>query len=426
MKLRKPALDSKKGVLLKNTVMLYILQFSTYILGFLVTPYETRVLTKEFYGYLGTSTAIMTYFQLVIDFGFLLSATEEVSRVRHDTKRLHRIFTSVTICKLILAAGSFAVLLSLTELIPAWKQKQLLLVLTFFASFLLSMMPDYLYRGLEHMSAITVRTVLIRVFFTAALFVFLKKPSDICVIPLLNIIGNGVALVAAYLHLSRKLNIRFTKVTAHDVFRTFRQSATFFYSRIATTAYTALNTVILDIISQGGANTSFYNSANTLITAGKNGLSPISDSLYPYMARNRDFKLVKKVLLFFEPIIFVFCAAVFIWAEPLCIWFFGEGFGPTGPVLRAMLPIGVIILPSYILGFPTLTAMGLSKHANYSVVCGSAIHVCMLAMLYVTGNINMVSLGCTVSITEGIILLYRILVIFTHRDRMKKYSDKEV
>ena len=135
--------------------MLYILQFSTYLLSFLVMPYETRVLGDEIYGHLGAATSIMVYFQLVIDFGFLLSATEEVARSRHDKSALCRIFTSVTICKLGLTAVSFVVLLWLCQAIPAWHQKQTLILLTFAASFLTSMMPDYLYRGLEQMTAIT-------------------------------------------------------------------------------------------------------------------------------------------------------------------------------------------------------------------------------------------------------------------------------
>ena len=98
--------------------------------------------------------------------------------------------------------------------------------------------------------------------------------------------------------------------------------------------------------------------------------------------------------------------------------FFGPDFGPTGQVLRAMLPVGVVILPSFVLGFPTMTAMGLSKHANLSVIVGSVVHVCVLSLLYVTQNLNMVSLGLTVSLTETVILIYRIVVIVKNRHLM--------
>ena len=106
--------------------------------------------------------------------------------------------------------------------------------------------------------------------------------------------------------------------------------------------------------------------------------------------------------------------------EPLCTWFFGADYAETGKVLRAMLPVVVVILPSYILGFPTLTAMGLTKYANYSVVFGSVLHVLNLCVLYFTGHLNMVSLGILVSVAESAILIFRIAVILTHKNRWKE------
>ena len=162
----------------------------------------------------------------------------------------------------------------------------------------------------------------------------------------------------------------------------------------------------------------------SIISTGKSALSPISDSLYPYMVKNRDFKLVKKVLLILEPLIFVFCAVCFIFAEPLCAFVFGQDFAPAGQVLRAMLPVGVVILPSYICGFPMMSAMGISKHANYSVIFGSVLHIVNLLILSATGNINMVTLGLSVSMAETVILAYRLVVIWRNRNLLKGEGAK--
>lgn len=419
--MKKFSFGNKRGVLLKNTLMLYILTASTAILGIAVAPYQSRVLGAEvFGGIFKASAAIIVYFQLIIDFGFMLSATEEVSRERENKGRLSEILTSVTCCKVGLAAVSFVLLLVLSSLIPAWKTKQLVLILTFFATFLNSMIPDYLYRGLERMTAITVRTVLIKVFFTVATFLFIKGPEDVWIIPLLNIVGNGVAMVAAYIHVFHTLGIRFCSPRLRSALGEFKKSSVFFYSRIATTAYTALNTVILDIITGSGAATGYYTSANQLIETGKTAVSPISDSFYPYMAKNKDFKLLKKVLILLEPVIFLFCAAVFVLAKPFCSLFFGAEYAAAGNVLRAMLPVGVVILPSYLLGFPTLTAMGKTKHANYSVIFGSALQFVMLGLFFLTGTVNMITLALSVSITETAILLYRVVVVVKFRHLMKK------
>ena len=143
------------------------------------------------------------------------------------------------------------------------------------------------------------------------------------------------------------------------------------------------------------------------------------------MVKNHDYKLVKKVLLILEPIIIFFCAVVFIFARPLCAFAFGEDFRPTGDVLRVMLPAAVITLPSYICGFPMLSSMGLAKHANNSTIFGSVIHVVNLTLLYLTGNLNMITLGAAMSVAELLIFGYRLFIIYRYRDRLKGEPNVE-
>lgn len=417
-------LSNKHGTLLKNTVMLAVLQWSTYLLALLAVPYQTRVLGPEAYGILGVATAVMVYFQLVVDFGFMLSATEEVASHREDTAYLKKLLSCVTAGKVTLGLASALILLLLCQIIGAWEGRTGLFFLFFLSTLFTSLTPDYLYRGLEKMTAITIRTVLIRSFFTVMIFLLLKGPEDLYVVPLLNIIGNGVAMAASYVDLYKRFGITFTQVSGKEVFTHLKTSSVFFLSRIATTAYTSLNTIILDMITATGAATGFYTSADKLITTGRNVLSPISDSLYPYMTRHKDFKMVKKILLIAVPVITAFCAVCFIWAEELCIFLLGKEYGPAGNVLRAMLPVAVTTLPNYILGFPTLSAMGLSKYANYSVMFGSALHLVNLLILYLTGNMNMISLAILVSVAESAILIFRIAVIIRHRDKMKPAEER--
>lgn len=414
------SLKSSKKTLLLNTVMLYILTFSNQFLSLAIVPYESRILGPSAYGMLGVATTIMVYFQLVIDFGFLLSGTQDVSLHREDKPYLCRIFSAITCGKLILTAFSAVVLISLCAVIPAWQGKTAFYALFFISTASNSMLPDFLYRGLEKMSAITIRTVCIKAFFTAGILLFMKKPEDVWMVPAITAVGNLVAVGVSYLDLRRRLGVWFCPIRWKDIWLNLKRSSVFFYSRVSTTVYSALNTLILDSISATGAPTGYYTASNNLINAGKNALSPISDSMYPYMVKHRDFKLVKKVLLIFEPIIILFCVCVFIWAEPLCVLYFGKEYAPVAQVLRAMLPVGIVILPSYILGFPTLSAMGMPEQANYSVIFGSVLHVVNLMILYFSGHMNMITLGAAVSVAETLILLYRIAVIWRHRGMFRK------
>lgn len=405
---------SSKKTLLKNTIMLYILTFSNYLLNFIIVPYETRILGPEYYGIIGLVSAMTIYFALFVDFGFMLSATEEVSTHREDKSKLSAIFSAVTINKLLLSVAAMILILTVCLGVPRWKEHILFVFLSCVASTLSSFIPDYLYRGIEMMGAVTLRTVTVRVFFTCMVFIFVKEPADYILIPIMQSIGHLIALTVIYVHLKVKLNVFFVRVTVRDVFVRMKVSVPFFVSRIATTAYSAANTIILDLIS-GGAMTAFYTSADKIVSTAKSGLSPISDSMYPYMVRNKDFKLVKKVLLILEPVIILGCAVVFIWAKPICIWFFGAEYAHTADALRALLPIVAIILPSYILGFPTLGAMNLSKHANISIIIASSLHIINVAVLYFTGNMSLVTIGVATTVTEFIVLTYRIIVVFKNR-----------
>ncbi len=405
---------NKKKVLLKNTVMLYILTFSSYFFGLITLPYQTRVLGPEMFGRIGVAASFVAYFQLIIDFGFLLSATEDVSSHRDDKPYLCRTLTSVMCIKLVFSALSIAVVVGLCSFVTKFSQDPMLYILYILMTIVNAMLPDFIYRGMEQMTAITVRTVLIRLFFTIMIFVFLRDAGDYYMVPFLNIIGGLGAIVGVYFHLYRSLGIHFTRPDPRDILRCFKRSSTFFYSRIATTVYSSTNTFLLGMVS-GDAVAGLYNTADKVVNTAKNAASPISDSMYPYMMKNRDFKLVKKVLMMLMPIIILGCTIVFIFAEPLCVFAFGAEFAGSGAVLRALIPTVVFILPNYILGFPTLGAMGLSKYANLSIIVGTVVHLIGLAIISLCGWFGLISVAIMTSITEFVILFFRAFMIWKNR-----------
>lgn len=124
-------MSSKKKTLMKNTIMLYILTFSNYFFGFITVPYQTRILGPEFYGKIGFAMAFATYFQLFLDFGFLLSATEDVSKNRTEKKELGKILTAVNYSKMILITIAVIVLTTICITIPKFRNDYMLYVLYF-------------------------------------------------------------------------------------------------------------------------------------------------------------------------------------------------------------------------------------------------------------------------------------------------------
>ncbi len=404
------------NLLIKNTIMLYIMQFSGYFFSFITVPYQTRVLGPEIYGVLGVATAFMVYFQLFMDFGFLLSATEDISKNREDRTYICKKITSIAIIKVCFALVSFGVMSLLCVSITQFRKYSLIYFIFLAAYIVNSFMPDYVYRGTENMTAVTVRTVIIKFFFCIMVFVFLKKPEDYWVVPLLLLIGNMGAVLGAYIHLFKRLGYAFVRVNRSDILIDFKRASFFFYSRIATTVYSSTNTVILGFMDKTGISTGYYTSADRLVNTAKTGFSPISDSLYPHMVKSRDLKPAKKLLAVFLPVILLGCVGVGIFARPICVLLFGAEFSQAANILRAFLPAIAATLPSYIFGFPVLGAMGISKYANISIFVGTGVHILGLVILVVAGAFSATTLAAMTSVSECTILFFRLFIAYKYRE----------
>ncbi len=418
-------MQSKNKALLTNTIMLYILQFSSYFFSFITVPYQTRILGPEIYGLLGVAAAVMLYFQLFLDFGFLLSATADISQNRDNKDYVCKKLTSIAIIKAILGVISLIILTVLVFTVPKFSGQKAVYFIYFFAYAINSFLPDYVYRGIEKMTAVTVRTVAIKAFFCIMTFIFLRQSSDYLIVPILLLIGNTLSVIFSYIHLFTTFKLHFSKVNFKEIFSDFKNSSVFFYSRIASTVYTATNTVILGFVDKSGIMTGYFTSADKIVTTAKNGFSPISDSLYPYMVKNKDFGPIKKILTVIMIPIVLGCVIVGIFSEPLCIFAFGKDFAGTASILRAFLPVVVSTLPNYIFGFPVLTALNSAKHANYSIFVGTAIHIVGVVVLAITGKITGVTLAGMTSISEWSILIYRILIIYRLTNRKKSSAGED-
>ncbi|MDY4670701.1 MAG: oligosaccharide flippase family protein [Oliverpabstia sp.] len=414
-------MKNRTNVFFVNTLMLYILTFSNYLFSFITVPYQTRIFGAEIYGNLGFATATMIYFQLVLDFGFLLSATEEVARNRENKKELSKIVEKVWICKTVLIAISAIALFGMCMFIERFRNDWLLFALYFISIAINSYIPDFLYRGLEKMKAITIRTVLIKFFFTIMIFIFLKDRNQYYLVPILNILGNMVALIGVLWHLKTKIGIKPVKITVKETKRAFKESSVFFYSRIASTVYSTTNMFVLGILyGESSKTVGLYSSADKLISTGKQGITPITDSLYPYMVRNKDFKLVKKILLIGMPILTIGCIGVAIFAEPICILLFGKEFASAAIYLRLLAVTVWCAFPGMIFGFPVLSPMGLTKWANISNIFGAIIQILLLCSLYFMKNLNAVSICIATGITEISTMCFRVFVVLVNRKKLKR------
>ncbi|MBC1907440.1 oligosaccharide flippase family protein [Listeria booriae] len=416
--------NKHKKRLLENTIFLYALTFSGYFFSLITVPYQTRILGPEFYGKVGFAVAMMTYFRLVIDFGFILSATADVAKNREDTQKVASIYTAVMYAKGLLTALSFVVLLGICYAVPMLRQDMFLYLLTFASVAVSAFLPDFLYRGLETMKRITIRTLIIQAFFVLMIFLFLKTPQHYYFVPLFTLIGNAVALLFVQRHVSRQLKIKFVRLEKGYLWQTIQKSSPFFFSRISATIYQVTNTLFLGLMySPGSAKVGMYVASDRLIGTAKTTFSPLADSLYPYMVKNRDFRLLKKIIWIIMPPVIIICIVLSIYANECMALFLGPAFYGAGSILRLLLPIVAITPLVYMLGFPTLSPMGLAKHANLSTVVSAVVQLVGLSILFLTGTFSVQTLCMMTVLSQFTVLVYRVFIVWKNRHI---FSQKEL
>ena len=402
---------SKAG-LAKNTAMLYLLTFSSYFFGLITVPYLTRVLGPETYGEIGVATAFATFMQLYFDFGFILSATADVANNQKDQLVLSRLMTGVTVCKLFLVLAASIICMLLAAI---WFNGEIDFTLyTFYFIYVAvnSLLPDYLYRGLEQMERITVRTVVIKLLFVSCIFMFVKSEAHYLMVPLFYLLGSAVALAVSAIDVWHCFHIRLVRISPSFAKDIFLQSCPFFFSRFMLNAYTTVNTMLLGALFPGSRVIGYYSANEKIITAGKGAITPISDSLYPHMVRTKDYSLLKKIIPIGEGIILVGCLFAFINANNICVVLFGESYRDAGDVLRCMLPLLPIVFPSYVIGYPGLVPLGLQSIANRSVVVGACCQLVGIGIGYLFGFLNVYYVALLTCLTEFIVLVIRAVAMF--------------
>lgn len=397
----------KRSSLLHNTLMLYLLTASGYLLSILSVPYQTRILGPEVYGELMVAQVWAGYAQMVVEFGFLLSATEAVAASREDREKLSRLQSEILVGKVILCIGVLAVVSGAWLLVPAVRRDGRLYLMAVLAGIANGLLPDYLYRGMEKMGTMTLRAVLIRLLFTGAVFLFLKRPEQSWMIPGFQALGGLAGCAWGYWDGYRRFGVGFGKVSPGSVFRTLRRSGGYFLSRTAATAYGAANTLVLGAVYPGAAVPGLYATAEKLVGTARSVFAPIADSLYPYMVAHRDFRLARRLLLVVMPLTALGCAIIAPAAEPLCGALFGEEFRESGDMLRRLLPLVVMAFPVYLLGYPILTPLGKAGLANLSVVIGAAVHGLQLGGLALLGRLTPENLCTAACVTEFAVLAVR-------------------
>jgi len=411
---------AKSNRIVQNTAMLYIMNIAKLIFPLVTQAYLARVLDPEggFAVYTYVRSSVMTYVQLVIDFGFLLSATRAIAQVREDREQVGRIVGHVMVGKGVLSLAALAVLAVLSLFIPLLGSNPAYTALSFVQAVTTIFLVDFLFHGLERMHVITIRYFITRVITVALTFLLIKDDGDLLLIPLLEIIGNLAAIVWVWRDI-RRSGIPVMFRSWKETWAMLKDSFVYFLSDIASTAFGALNTLVIGIV-MSERDVSVWGIAMTFVSAVQMMYTPITNSIYPHMVREKSMGVIKKVLMIFLPVVVIGCVVVWFGAELLVMILAGRELLDAAPLLRWLIPLLFISFLAAIFGWPVLGAIGKSKETTITTITAAAAQVLGLAVLLIIDRFNFFNLAMLRAGTDLLLTVHRMAYCWKYRGEFSK------
>lgn len=401
----------------RNTFMLYLMNIAKMVFPLLTLPYLTRVMSVPAYGVVTYVKAVMQYMQLLLAFGFALSATKEIVEAKQDPEKLSRILGDVQVAKLLLTGIAGAALVVLTICIPILRENILFVALSFLNVVIMEMLADFLFRGIDRMEVLTIRFVLSKIISTVCTFLFIKNDSHLLLIPVFDCLGSLAALVLVLWEI-RKMGLRFAPSGIRESLRMLKESATYFASDMATTAFGALNTLLIGIYASS-EDVAYWGLVMQLVGAVNAMYTPITSGIYPSMIRSKSLGFIKKILMIFMPIVTVGCLICWFGAELIMVIVGGEQYVAAVPVFRCMVPVLFLSFGAQLFGWPTLGPIGKSKETSMTTIITAVAQAAGLALLIAVNQFQLIYIALLRCATELLMLVLRVSVCLRYR---KEYN----
>lgn len=374
----------KNSTLFHNISALYGVHFVNYLLPLITVPYLTRVLGPSAWGLLAFTLAYGQYLNLIIEYGFSLSATREVAKFRENKEKLSELLAGVLGAKLILIFFSLIITLTLRFSISTFKEAPILLWLGFTWAITQSLNPLWYFQGLEKMRVTASIDIISKIISTIGIFIFIHAPSQFTIVLVLQIISSVFSSVMALIIAYKQVSFRFPNMTS--AWGALKLGWTMFLFKSAVSFYTVGNTFILGLFAEP-QYVGYYAGAEKISKALLGLLNPVSQAFYPRISylvqqsRNSAAQLVITSLKIMGSGGLLMSIVAFFFSPLLVKLLLGSNFKPAIDSLRILSLLPTLIALSNVLGIQWMIPLGLDRPFNWIIIIAGIINITLAITL---------------------------------------------
>lgn len=245
----------------KNFISLSIAEIISRLLGALLGFYIARELGPNVFGQFSFAIALISFFNIFVDFGLGQLAIRDIAR---DKAKTSVYGTNILALQLIIALGLLALLVILLWLMPLDPQTKLI---TFF--FGLGVIPlafnmSYILQAHERMEFVAISRVVGQAGYAVIGFLIIFFTRDVITLPLAQFASAVIWAWLVYVFIRKYVGLHWTRISQAEVKRLARLSLPFFIAAISVQIYYNSDSIMLQFI-KGEAAVGLYNSGYKLV-----------------------------------------------------------------------------------------------------------------------------------------------------------------
>lgn len=353
-------------MVVKNGLWLYLMQIFNTVVPLLTLPYITRILGASQYGIFSIALNFLTYFQVVVEYGFGMSATRKIALSSKEHNITNKTFTTVLVSRLGLFVLCCIVTLFYFLLSNTNSKECYCLIILMIALLGNCIQLNWFFQGIQQMQFISIISIISRTISVVLTFLFVKKTDDLLLYCLLYAISTFINGILGIIIAHNQYGLKLIRVQMREVITELKEGWYVFTTQLSAKIFGAIGITFLGIFatsSEVGIYSAINKIPNMIILA----WTPIAQIMYPISSKKmkESFtdgrRFIKKVQLIIIPLAVCGSILISVFSKSLIRIAFGEEYVAFYYWVIPMLAWLVVSINNNFLGIQTLLGSGHDK-----------------------------------------------------------------
>ena len=358
-----------KNKVLVNGVWLYSLQIFNTVVPLLTLPYITRILGVSQYGVFSISLNLVSYFQVIVEYGFNLSGARKIALTNNRDEQ-SRIYSRITASKLLLCLISFIFMVIICVITKIEKTQIICMFILFTTVIGTAIQQTWLFQGLEEMQYITIINVISRTISVLLIFSIVKRSNQLYLYcTLYSVTSLLIGIISIFL-VNIKLGIKFIKIKFQNIIEELKDGWYTFTTSAISKVFTGIGITVLGF-SNDKSIVGAYSAIQKIPLVMTMMYSPVGQAIFPYMSRKysvsfeNGITILKKIARLLISFVLFFSFCIILFTKKLVTILYGNEYTSYYLLLVPLVCWLLLSITNNLLGIQVLVASGHLK--EYSI-----------------------------------------------------------